>query len=66
MEKIRMRRECLEPWPRGHPTRYISLNNLASGLSAQYDRSGSLDDLKEMLQMRRGCLERPSTWPSAS
>lgn len=39
--------------PQDHPELLALLNNLANALSNRYERTGSLDDLEEAINMRK-------------
>ena len=46
-----------ELYPQGHPRRSVSLNNLASKLSAQWEQFGAMQNLDEAIVLCREALD---------
>ena len=49
--------EALQLYPQGHPRRSVSLNNLASKLSAQWKQFGAMQNLDEAIVLCREALD---------
>ena len=56
-EAIILDRESFHLHPQGHPSRSMSLNNLANHLSTRYNQLGAMEDLDEAIVLAREALD---------